>query len=308
MDLNVSESPTVGIQRYGKNHELGHPMRQAYQEDFDGHDAGALARTFPYYYAPNPFDGFRDFQGLENRRDFEQFDAQDPGQYHGQYKAEDQNGYRAQEHIEEEGEDGLLYGIQDEGQYNAEEYSKEDEQYYDQNDDQEDDDQEYDSQAEGQHEPEDESPAATGMLKTLSHNKGFELTTIGAVPRALYQKGIEKLKQGGLYRGLITSEEDYYARFRIQDEAMEMKRAGAPIDISEMTDVQKQFWAGKLFLAFKNTDDIQDKPGKNGRLAQAAMRLKTNYYPDEAIEEACWKVVVSFSCEISWGIFHLDCS
>jgi hypothetical protein len=278
MDLNISESPTVGIQRYEKNHELGHPMRQAYQEDFDGHDAGALARTFPYYYAPNPFDGFRNFQGLENRRDFEQFDAQDPGQYHGQYKAEDQNRYRAQEHIEEEGEDGLLYGIQDEGQYNAEEYSKEDEQYYDQNDDQEDDGQEYDSQAEGQHEPEDESPAAIGTLKTLSHNKGFELTTIGAVPRALYQKGSEKLKQGGLYRGLITS------------------------------DVQKQFWAGKLFLAFKNTDDIQDKPGKNGRLAQAAMRLKTNYYPDEAIEEACWKVVVSSSCEISWGIFHLDCS
>ena len=107
MDQNVSESPTVGIQRYGKNHELGHPMRQAYQEHFDGHDAGALARTFPYYYAPNPFDGFRDFQGLENRRDFEQFDAQGPGQYHGQYKAEDQNRYRAQEHIEEEGEEAF---------------------------------------------------------------------------------------------------------------------------------------------------------------------------------------------------------
>ncbi len=74
---------------------------------------------------------------------------------------------------------------------------------------------------------------------------------------------------------------------------MEIKRAGAPIDMPDMDAVQMQFWAGKLFLAFKNTDDIQDKPGKNGKLSQAAMRLKNNYYPDEAIEEACWKVAVS---------------
>jgi hypothetical protein len=303
MDQNVWESPTGDVQLYEKNHELDHPMRQAYQEDFDDHDAGALARTFPYYYAPNPFDGFRDFQDLENRQDFEQFDAQDPGHYHGQYRAEDQYQYDVQEHVEEEAEEDVLYDIQDEGQYNAEEYIEEDVQEHDQYDDQEDGQE--DGQEGGEYEDddqddsEDESQAATGTLMTLSHIKGFELTPLGVVARALYQKGVEKLMQGGLYKGLIKSEEEYYSRFRVQDEVMEIKRAGAPIDIPELDDVQKQFWAGKLFLAFKNTDDIQDKPAKNGKLAQAAMRLKSNYYPDEAIEEACWKVVVSLSHKVS---------
>jgi hypothetical protein len=295
MDHNVSESSTGDVQLYEKNHELDHPMGQAYQEDFDDHDASTLARTFPYYYAPNPFDGFRDFQDLKNRQDFEQFDAQEPGHYHGQYRAEGQHQYGAQEHVEEEAKEDVLYDIQDEGQYNADEYIEEDGQEHDQYDDQEDGEYEDDIQDDS----EDESQAAIGTWKTLSHIKFFELIPLGAIARALYQKGVEKLKQGGLYKGLITSEEEYYSRFRVQDEVMEIKRAGAPIDIPELDNVQKQFWAGKLFLAFKNTDDIQDKPAKNGKLAQAAMRLKSNYYPDEAIEEACWKVVVSLSSEVS---------
>ncbi len=142
-------------------------MRQAYQEDFDDHDSGALARTFPYYYAPNPWDGFRDFKGLGNRQDFEQFDGQDPGHYHGQYRAEDQPPYGAQDHVEEEAEEDVLYDLPDDEQYIAEEYIEENEQEYDQKDGQEDGKYEDDDQDDS----EDKSQAATGKLKTLSQHQ-----------------------------------------------------------------------------------------------------------------------------------------
>jgi hypothetical protein len=54
-----------------------------------------------------------------------------------------------------------------------------------------------------------------------------------------------------------------------------------------------QYWIGRLFVAFKNVNDIKDKPCKNGKPAQSAQRLGGSYYPDMAIEMVCWRIVVS---------------
>lgn len=49
----------------------------------------------------------------------------------------------------------------------------------------------------------------------------------------------------------------------------------------------------RLVDAIKNTNDILDKPCKNGKPAQAAQRLDRGYYPDEDVELLAWETLVS---------------
>jgi hypothetical protein len=104
------------------------------------------------------------------------------------------------------------------------------------------------------------------------------------------------MKAGGIYRGLLLNQAQYFSVNRISEELKELTRGGSVL--IEMSDIEMQYWVGRLFLAFKNIEGIHDKKCKNGKPAQAAARLNANYYPDKEIEKACWRIVVSFMEEI----------
>ncbi|KAE9371391.1 hypothetical protein N431DRAFT_558928 [Stipitochalara longipes BDJ] len=114
-----------------------------------------------------------------------------------------------------------------------------------------------------------------------------------AKPAIDFQEEIKNMKAGSVYRGLILNQAQYFSDSRISNELKELKRAG--VVVNEMSDAETQYWAGRLFLAFKNVEDINDKNCKNGRPAQAASRLKGSYYPDKAIEAVCWRIVLDCS-------------
>lgn len=109
----------------------------------------------------------------------------------------------------------------------------------------------------------------------------------------------------GVFKGLIPTPEVFYGESRVENELRELKRAGAMGP--ELGAVQLQYWVGRLFLAFKNVENTHDNKCKNGKPAQAVQRLGSSYYPDEAIEAACWRIVVSsipsnfqFSSHFNW--------
>jgi len=104
----------------------------------------------------------------------------------------------------------------------------------------------------------------------------------------------EDMKVGNGYQGLIRNEMDYYmennARLRadLHEKKTDGAVSGAPTD-----DEKKQYWVGRLYDAFKNTININDKNCKNGKPAQSAQRLAGSYYPPKEIEMVCWKIYVS---------------
>jgi hypothetical protein len=101
-------------------------------------------------------------------------------------------------------------------------------------------------------------------------------------------------KSGNGYQALIRNEAHYYMEnnSRVRADLHEKKAdgavSGAPID-----DEMKRYWVGRLFGAFKNTIGIKDKNCKNGKPAQSAQRLASDYYPDKEIEMVCWQIFVS---------------
>lgn len=65
------------------------------------------------------------------------------------------------------------------------------------------------------------------------------------------------------------------------------------------TEPEEQRWYIKgLYDAFNSIETegdkaIIDKPCKNGRLSQAALKFQSGKYPAWAIEEVCWEIFVS---------------
>jgi hypothetical protein len=110
------------------------------------------------------------------------------------------------------------------------------------------------------------------------------------------------MKNGSCYKALIHNQEHYFMEkeSRVQADLHEKKADGVVSGAPE-SDEMKRYWVGRLFEAFKNTVDIKDKNCKNGKPAQSAQRLASNYYPDKEIEIVCWKILVS-------PIFVLDLS
>ena len=106
-----------------------------------------------------------------------------------------------------------------------------------------------------------------------------------------FQEEIDNMTAAGVYKAIFPNQAEYSSESRISKELKEMKSAGIPV--RQLSDVELQYWVGRLFLAFKNVEGIQDKKGKKGKPAQATERLMGNYYPDKVIEQACWRIVVS---------------
>jgi hypothetical protein len=180
------------------------------------------------------------------------------------------SGFQDQEHPQEIGQ----YDGQYEGQY--------DDQYGNQDDGQDDDDQDDDEAVAKEDDQDEDQPSQA----------------------ELHKAEVDKMITEGVYQCLIPTEIDYLKQPRIQVELKELKRSGVPG--AKLDDVSAQYWVGRLFLAFKNIEGIKDKPCKNGKPAQSAQRLSGNYYPDKAVEIACWKIVVSFlPCNVL-GPFHMD--
>ncbi|KAE8448668.1 hypothetical protein EG329_009094 [Mollisiaceae sp. DMI_Dod_QoI] len=66
---------------------------------------------------------------------------------------------------------------------------------------------------------------------------------------------------------------------------------GEDIDFPSTVKEQRAY-VKKLMDAMKDTNDILDKPCKNGRPAQAAQRLERGFYSDIDIEMASWEVLL----------------
>jgi hypothetical protein len=115
-------------------------------------------------------------------------------------------------------------------------------------------------------------------------------------------KTTNKWIKEGIYKGLISSEEDYSKECRLDQDLKAAVRAGALGE--EESEVTIKYWVAQLFLAFKDVDGVRDKLGQKGKPAQAVQRFSSNYYPDIAIERACWRIVVSTSHETDRSIFH----
>ncbi|CZR63404.1 uncharacterized protein PAC_13301 [Phialocephala subalpina] len=61
----------------------------------------------------------------------------------------------------------------------------------------------------------------------------------------------------------------------------------------------------RLVDAIKNTDNILDKPCKNGKPAQAAQRLDRGYYPDEDVELLAWEILFGLR-DAQLGVILVD--
>lgn len=94
------------------------------------------------------------------------------------------------------------------------------------------------------------------------------------------------------FPGHIKSEKDYHKREALRLSAQVEARKQIPVDCP--TDPKEQQKLVKqLFDAIVNTHQIMDKPCKGGKPAQAVKRIQEGYYPAEAIEMACWNILVS---------------
>lgn len=103
------------------------------------------------------------------------------------------------------------------------------------------------------------------------------------------------------YRGIIQDQDDYYTKRTARRNSEEQKFLDMGVESDCPEDpAEQRVWIGRLFDAIKNTVGIIDKPCKNGAPAQSVQRLKDNYYNDEAIEIACWDILVSLLQYLIW--------
>lgn len=80
----------------------------------------------------------------------------------------------------------------------------------------------------------------------------------------------------------------------IQQQRAELQRRGeddtCPTDPAELLN-----YVGLLVDAFKMTEGVMDKIGKNGKPAQAVQRLQSGFYSDRSLESAAWDLTVSYA-------------
>jgi hypothetical protein len=262
------------------------PMDPLQQFNFDFNDPSAWNQNS--YQGPDFPSGFGDFHNQDHPED----GGQHEGQYEGGYEYEVPQDGQAREHVEEAQED---FDAQEQFDYRDylvdQEGSQEDfdpQEQFDYQDylvAQEDSQENVDAQEDDKNDGSD-NESADDDLKLLDRAE-------------FYKAEFDRMTAEGVYKCLIQSEADC-KESRIDNAFQEVKNSGTLV--CELDDVSMKYWVGRLFLAFKNIDNINDKTTKYGKLAQAAQRLSNNYYPDETIEIACWKVVVSLT---HWNILTL---
>ncbi|KAF7869878.1 hypothetical protein EAF04_004662 [Stromatinia cepivora] len=81
---------------------------------------------------------------------------------------------------------------------------------------------------------------------------------------------------------------------RIEERVADANEAGI-YDGAPNDPLDQRRFIGDLYNAFNSIetegeDAIIDKPTKNGKLSQAALKFQTGRYPPEAIEEVCWEI------------------
>jgi hypothetical protein len=95
------------------------------------------------------------------------------------------------------------------------------------------------------------------------------------------------------YQALIRNQA-HYRELKNQPIGEEMSEAfvsGGEYDFPVSEEEQRKL-VGELFESIKYTENVLDKPGKDGRPAQAVRRIRDGFYPNELIEMKCWELLV----------------
>jgi hypothetical protein len=121
--------------------------------------------------------------------------------------------------------------------------------------------------------------------QTLDSTAGEEINKTPDVGHRIVLQDVE-----AYYDSLADSRKEQFERA-----AAENHVSDAPTNPAE-----QRVYIKRLFDAFVNTANVIDKPCKNGNVAQSVRRFLENYYPELAIEKACWEIFVSLH-----PFFHL---
>jgi hypothetical protein len=95
------------------------------------------------------------------------------------------------------------------------------------------------------------------------------------------------------FEALIRNQE-HYRELKNQPIGEEMSEAfmsGGEHDFPVSEEEQRKL-VRELFESIKYTENVLDKPGKDGRPAQAVRRIRDGFYPNELIEMKCWELLV----------------
>jgi hypothetical protein len=101
-----------------------------------------------------------------------------------------------------------------------------------------------------------------------------------------------------VYEGLINNEGQYNDTKAHRLRAPSGARAS---DFPETEEEQKKL-VRELFESIVDTSDVLDRPGKNGKPAQAVRRFQCGFYSSKLIELKCWEILVCFSSSLIFSL------
>ena len=102
-----------------------------------------------------------------------------------------------------------------------------------------------------------------------------------------------------VFQGAIRNEDHY-----IQTLSRRLRKATLNDNVEDLpqTEAEQQLLVRELFDSIIDTSDVLDKPGKNGKPAQAVRRFRSGYYSSKDIELKCWEILVRFP----FDVFHVS--
>jgi hypothetical protein len=96
--------------------------------------------------------------------------------------------------------------------------------------------------------------------------------------------------QAQVFQGIVRSEDHYND---IQARRSRKASHNSHVDDIPESAEEQQALVKQLFESIINTDEVLDKPSKDGKPAQAVRRFRSGFYTSRDIELKCWEILVS---------------
>jgi hypothetical protein len=99
-----------------------------------------------------------------------------------------------------------------------------------------------------------------------------------------------------VFQGIVRNEDHYN-----DIQARRSRKASHNSQVNDIPESEEEQRAlvKQLFESIINTDDVLDKPSKDGKPAQAVRRFRNGFYTSKEIELKCWEILVSYPLYIS---------
>lgn len=96
--------------------------------------------------------------------------------------------------------------------------------------------------------------------------------------------------QAQVFQGIVLNEDHYN-----DIQARRSRKASHNSHVNDIPESEEEQRAlvKQLFESIINTDEVLDKPSKDGKPAQAVRRFRSGFYTSRDIELKCWEILVS---------------